>query len=286
MWRRGAAVTAKDSIEANGWGKQYLTDGASDTGDAAPPEQDPENRTRLSARYLRREFEVRQQVSRATVSVCGLGFFDLFLNGQKVGDHMMDPALSGYEKRVFYVTFDVTGNLTSGSNAVGVILGNGRYFAPRKVSPGNVRILGRPKLMFQMRIEYDDGTVSDVISDENWKVTADGPTRANNEFDGEEYDARMEMPAWNRIGFDDSKWHPAEPVSPPGGVLKSQMIEPMRVVEVRKPVEITNPKPGMYLVDMGQAYYGTVRLKISGPTASACANAFRLQHQPGWHTSI
>ena len=227
-----------------------------------------ENRTRLPARYLRREFKVDKQVTRATAYVCGLGFFDLFLNGRKVGEHVMDPALSGYKKRAFYVTFDVTNCLNAGDNAVGVILGNGRYFAPRKISPGNVPVLGQPKLMLHMRIQYDDGSVSDVVSDEGWKLTADGPIRANNEYDGEEYDARMEMPAWNRSGFDDSKWKRAEPVNPPGGFLQSQMLEPMRVVEVRKPVKITNPKPGMYLVDMGQAYYGAVRLKVSGPAGT------------------
>ena len=263
-----APVTAKDSIEASGWGKRHLTDGATETGALAPQDRDPANCTRLPARYLRREFEVDKRVTRATAYVCGLGFFDLFLNGHKVGDHMMDPALSGYKRRAFYVTFDVTDSLKSGSNAVGVILGNGRYFGPRKISPGDVRVYGHPKLLLQMRIEYDDESVSDIVSDGSWVVTSDGPIRANNEFDGEEYDARLEMPAWNRVGFDDSKWNRAAPVDPPGGVLQSQMIEPMRVVEVRKPVKITNPKPGMYLVDMGQAYYGSVRLKVTGPAGT------------------
>ncbi len=239
-------------------------DGANETADVDPAA----DHTRLPARYLRREFEVNKRVTRATAYVCGLGFFDLFLNGQKVGDHVMDPALSGYKKRAFYVTFDVTDSLKSGNNAVGVILGNGRYFGPRKIVPGNVPIYGQPKLMLHMRIEYDDGSTSDVVSDESWKLTTDGPIRTNNEYDGEEYDARMEIPNWNRVGFDDSQWKNAQPVDPPGGVLQSQMLEPMRVVEVRKPVKITNPKPGMYLVDMGQAYYGTVRLKVSGPAAA------------------
>ena len=264
----GAPVTAKDSIEGSGWGKRHLTDGATETGDLAPQDLAVENRTRLPARYLRREFEVSKRVTRATAHVCGLGFFDLFLNGNKVGDHVMDPALSGYKKRAFYVTFDATDCLKSGNNAVGVILGNGRYFGPRKISPGNVPIHGPPRLLLQMRIEYDDGSMLDVVSDESWKLTSDGPIRANNEFDGEEYDARMEMPSWNNAGFDDSKWVHAEAVDPPGGVLQSQMMEPMRVVEVRKPVGISNPKPGMYLVDMGQAYYGTVRLKVSGPAGT------------------
>ena len=226
------------------------------------------NRTRLPARYLRREFEATKQVVRATAYVCGLGFFDLHINGRKVGDHMMDPALTGYRKRAFYVTFDAGDYLVKGKNCIGVVLGNGRYFAPREKSPGNVKSMGYPKLMMQMRVEYRDGTTQDIVTGPDWRITTEGPIRSNNEFDGEEYDARMEMPGWDRVGFDDSKWKNVELVSPPGGVLRSQMIEPMRIVEIRKPEKITSPKPGMYIVDMGQSYYGSVRLKVSGPAGT------------------
>jgi alpha-L-rhamnosidase len=227
-----------------------------------------DNRTRLSARYLRRDFEVTKQVARATAYVSGLGFFDLHINGRRVGDHIMDPALTGYRKRAFYVTFDVSNYLTGGKNCVGVVLGNGRYFAPRKTSRGNAKSMGFPKLIMHMRVEYKDGMTQDIVTGPDWRITTDGPIRSNNEFDGEEYDARMEMPGWDRAGFDDSKWKDVELVDPPGGVLRSQMIEPMRIVEVRKPVKITKPKDGMYIVDMGQAYYGSVRLNVSGPAGT------------------
>ncbi|MBW8016902.1 MAG: Bacterial alpha-L-rhamnosidase [Planctomycetes bacterium] len=223
-----------------------------------------DNRTRLSARYLRRDFEVTKKVARATAYVCGLGFFDLHINGRKVGDHIMDPGLTDYRKRAFYVTFDVGDYLASGKNCVGIVLGNGRYFAPRETSPGNVKSMGYPKLMMHMRVEYEGGTIQDFVSGPEWKVTTRGPIRSNNEFDGEEYDARMEMPGWDSANFDDSKWKKVELVQPPGGVLQSQMIEPMRIIETRNPQKITSPKPGMYIVDMGQAYYGSVRLKVSG----------------------
>lgn len=232
---------------------------------AAAAEKAKDNRTRLPARYLRREFKVAGEVRRATAYVCGLGFFDLHINGKPVGDHIRDPGLTGYKKRAFYVTFDVSDYLAKGANAIGAVLGNGRYFAPREISPGKVKSMGYPKLLMHMRIEYKDGSVEDIVSDSNWKVTASGPIRSNNEFDGEEYDARMETPGWDRSGFDDSKWKSVELVSPPGGVMQAQMIEPMRIVETRKPVKITSPKDGMYIVDMGQSYYGSVRLKVSGP---------------------
>ena len=218
----------------------------------------------LPARYLRREFRVAKRVTRATAYVCGLGFFDLFLNGQKVSDDVMDPALSDYTKALYYVTFDVTKRLRPGPNALGVILGNGRFFAPRLTSPISGSTFGYPKLLLQMEVEYADGTRTTVASDENWRLTTNGPIRANNEYDGEEYDARLEMPGWDRAAFDDSKWPRARLVAAPGGVLQAQMIEPMRVTQTIRPVAITNPAPGTYIVDMGQNFYGTVQMTAAG----------------------
>jgi len=219
----------------------------------------------LSARYLRREFSVEKKVVRATTYVCGLGFFDLYLNGSKVSGHVMNPALSDYRKAVYCLTFDVTSLLRNGRNAIGVALGNGRFFAPRLRSPAVTVDYGYPKMLLQTEITYDDGTSTRIVSDESWKLTTEGPIRANSEYDGEEYDARMEMEGWNRSGFDDTKWENAQLVEAPQGGLRAQMIEPMRVTQTLKPVAISNPKPGVFIVDMGQNFYGTLRMKARGP---------------------
>jgi alpha-L-rhamnosidase len=219
----------------------------------------------LPARYLRREFAIGKKVTRATAYVCGLGFFDLFLNGAKVSGDVMDPALSDYDKAAYVVTFDVTDRLHTGANAIGVILGNGRFYGPRLISWAQASNFGYPKLLLQLEIEYEGGEKTTLISDESWRLTTNGPIRANNEYDGEEYDARMEMPGWDRTGFDDAKWEQAQIVSAPGGALKAQMIEPMRVTQIIHPVAITSPSKGTYIVDMGQNFYGTLRLKASGP---------------------
>ncbi len=203
---------------------------------------------------------------RATAYVCGLGLFELYLNGQKMGDDVLSPALSEYDKRAFYVSFDATRQLKRGTNAIGVILGNGRYFAPSP--PSGMRTFGYPKLRLQMNIEYTDGTTAQVVSDERWKLTTDGPIRANNEYDGEEYDARLEMPGWSRSKFDDSKWQQVQLVEPGAPVLSAQIGEPMRVLETIHPVAITNPKPGMYVYDLGQNTAGWCRLKVSGPAGA------------------
>src|ERR1017187_8555237 len=225
------------------------------------------NDRRLAARYLRHEFTVEKKVRRATAYVCGLGLFELYLNGQKMGDDVLSPALSEYDKRAFYVSFDATGQLKRGENAMGVILGNGRYFAPSP--PSGMRTFGYPKLRLQLNIEYADGTTAQVVSDEHWKLTTDGSIRANNQYDGEEYDARMELPGWSQPRFDDSKWQPVQLVKPGAPLLSAQIGEPIRVMDTLHPIAITNPKPGVYIYDMGQNMAGWCRLKVSGPRGAA-----------------
>lgn len=223
---------------------------------------------RLPARYLRREFAVGKKIRSATAYVCGLGLFELYLNGRKVSDDVLSPALSEYDKRAFYLTFDATDLLNQGDNAIGVILGNGRFFAPRASVPIGTRNFSYPKLLLQLNVEYTDGTTAQIVSDEQWKLTDAGPIRANNEYDGEEYDARMEMPGWCQPNFDDSKWQPAQLVTPASPVLSAQIGEPIRVMDTLHPVAMTSPQPGVYIFDMGQNMAGWCRLKVSGPQGS------------------
>ncbi len=223
----------------------------------------PEDR-RQPARYLRKEFSVDKSISRATVSFCGLGLSELYLNGKKVGDAVLSPAFAQYDKREFYVTYDVTKQLQRGTNTLGVILGNGRFYADRsKVYAGTVNF-GWPKLLLNLRIEYADGTAQEIVSDESWKLTTDGPIRANNDYDGEEYDARKDLGDWSNAGFDDSKWQSAQTVSAPGGVLSAQMMEPIRVTGTLKPVSVKEIKPGVFIYDLGQNMVGWCRLHVSG----------------------
>ena len=144
----------------------------------------PEDR-RLPARWLRKEFSLDRKVRRATACFAGLGLSELYVNGQKVSDDVLSPALSDYTKRVFYVTRDVTPLLRKGHNALGVVLGNGRFFAPRIRVPTDTVSYGSPKLLLQLEIAFADGSRSTVISDDSWRLTTNGPIRANNEYDGE-----------------------------------------------------------------------------------------------------
>jgi alpha-L-rhamnosidase len=167
-----------------------------------------------------------------------------------------------------YATYDVTENLKPGGNAVGVILGNGRFFAPRLSVPVPTVTFGFPKLLLNLRIEYADGSTRDLITDEMWTITTEGPTRTNSEYDGEEYDARLEMDGWAEAGFNDAKWRPVQIVKPPGGALHAQMIEPVRVTEYLRPVSITEPRPGVFVADFGQAFYGSPQINVKGPAGT------------------
>lgn len=252
--------------------------GAAPWGDPYGETWRPEHRT-LPARMVRRSFRAGGEVRRAVATVCGLGFFELYVNGQKIGDRLMDPGLTEYSKRCFYVTFDVTDRVQSGDNALGVILGNGRFYAPRLNVPVPTVSFGYPKLLLNLRLEYADGSSQDIVSDGDWKITSDGPTRTNNEYDGETYDARREQDGWAQSGFDDSQWPDAQLVQPPGGALEAQMIEPIRVTQTLKPVAITEPAPGVFIVDFGQAFYGVPRITARAPggTRVAMRSSFSLR---------
>jgi alpha-L-rhamnosidase len=212
----------------------------------------------LSARYLRKEFTVENKVVKATAYICGLGLFELYLNGEKTGDQVLAPALSEYPKRSYYMTFDVTKNINEGKNTVGVILGSGRYFAACKWD----RNFGYPKMIFQLNIEFANGSRQSIVSDTSWRITTNGPITIANMYNGEEYDARKEIPGWGNSSFDDSSWMKAQRIPDPSVNLSSQMIEPTKIIETMKPKTITGVKPGVYIYDMGQNMVGWVSLKV------------------------
>jgi len=248
-------------LNSSDWRAKWI--GLDESATKPAPEEHP-----LPARLLRREFALPKKVRRATAYVSGLGLFEFYLNGRKVGDHVLEPGLTDYARRVLYVTFDVTKNLKKGSNAVGIMLGNGRFYAPRAGVPTATVSYGFPKLLFELRTEYTDGTSDAVISDNAWSISTNGPIRANNEYDGEKYDARMEIGGWSQPGFDDSTWQRAQLVTPPGGVLAAQMMEPIRVTETLRPVAIKEVRPGVYVFDFSQNFVGWCRLNVAGPAGT------------------
>ncbi|MCL2117534.1 MAG: glycoside hydrolase family 78 protein [Planctomycetaceae bacterium] len=213
----------------------------------------------LPARYLKYHFDTKGVPVRATAYICGLGYYELYLDQNQIGDHVLDPILKEYDVSVPYVTHQIDTKFFKRSNDIQVILGNGRYYAPRIHEPTFTRTYGYPKLLFKMVLEYADGTTQEIVSNENWQMTTDGPIRGNNDYDGEIYDARKERNLRN-----DSSWSNAKKVDAPKGKLVAQNMPPMRVTEEIKPVSLNEVSPGVWVYDMGQNIVGWCRLKVTG----------------------
>ena len=232
----------------------------------------PENTfTRLSARNLRKEFNVPKKIESATAFISGMGLYELQLNGKKVGEDVLTPTVSEYNKTIYYNTYDVSDFIKSGTNCVGVILGNGRYFGMRKYhgKPDPLTQIpqihyGLPRLLFQLRIQYTDGSTATIVSDEQWKVTDQGPIIANNEFDGEEYDATRELTGWSTVGYNDAGWKQVDMMPPVAKNLVAQPNENIRIKEILKPVKITPTNRGTFILDMGQNMVGWISFKAKG----------------------
>lgn len=217
------------------------------------------------APLLRKSFTVEKTVKRARVYLSGLAYYNLYLNGEKVGDRVLDPAFTDYNDRVMYVTYDVTERIRQGVNAIGVELGRGFYgmLSPNVWNWHRAPWHDDPKLLLQLEIEYEDGTVERVVSDESWRAT-EGPTLYDSLYGGETYDARREKTGWTTAMYDDSRWDHAVRVTPPRGKLTAQLIDPIKVTETLDPVAITEPLPGVYVFDVGRAIAGWALISVSG----------------------
>ena len=235
--------------------------------------------SRLAARYLRKEFALTKEVKRATVHIAGMGLYELFINGQRIGEQVLAPAPTDYRKTILYNTYDVTPN-SKKENAIGVILGNGRFYTMRQnYKPYKIPTFGYPKLRLNLIVEYTDGSRQTIASDISWKLTTEGPIRSNNEYDGEEYDARKELGDWNRAGYDDTNWIPAGRVSIPSGTLRAQMMPGMKVTESLKPVSIRK-QGDKQILDIGQNMAGWLRIRIKGQAGDSIRLRFAERLQP------
>ena len=211
---------------------------------------------RLAARYVRKEFRCAKPVRRATAFVAGLGLHELHVNGHIYNDDVLQPLPTDYRKTILYNTYDITTALQE-QNCIGLVLGSGRYFAYRQNKPYKNTQFGLPKCRVNIIIEYADGTAEKIASDEQWRITANGPIRANNEYDGEEYDARLEMRGWDEAGFDDSTWQQAERTAIPTGVLRAQMSPGMKAVELKR-VPTVHRSGKAFVLDFQQNLAGWV----------------------------
>ena len=223
------------------------------------------------APLLRKEFGVEQQVERARLYVSGMGYADVHLNGEQLGDGaVLDPGYTDYAKTALYKTYDVTDRVKAGSNALGVELGSGfyDYDVISEWSWTKADWRADPRVRAELHLDLADGTTRVVATDESWR-TAAGPTRYDNINIGETYDARFAAAGWNRPGFDDASWSAARPVEAPKGTPTAQVHEPIAVVARREPVAVREPRPGVKVYDLGEQLTGWVELEIEAPAGQA-----------------
>jgi alpha-L-rhamnosidase len=215
---------------------------------------------------LRKSFPAKGEIKSATLYVTALGLYEMHLNGQRVGDHILAPDWTDYHKRVRYQAYDVTTMLKTGNNAVTGTIANGWYAG--HLGNGGLHQYGTiPALLAQLEITYADGSVDRIATDETWK-THPSAIQSTDFMLGEDYDAREELTDWDQPGLDDSSWATASPREEAAVPLESQVSPPVRETGMVKPVNIAEPVPGKWTYDMGQNMVGVVRLKVTAPAGT------------------
>ncbi|WP_417444142.1 alpha-L-rhamnosidase [Joostella sp.] len=220
----------------------------------------------FAASYFRNELDLKKEIENAQVYICGLGYYELYLNGEKVGDHVLDPAPSNYDKQAYYVNYDITEQLKTGKNAIGIILGNGFYGQniswnqdPESHKEGVS--YGQPTVRCLVKLNYADGTSSDFYTDETWKEST-GPIVFNNIYGGDTYDARYELGNWTTAGYDDSTWGSVKQVSPKVNKISVQQIPAIKRLKEFEPQNVFKGSDGEWIVDFGQNLAGWVKLNV------------------------
>ena len=253
---RNAKVNALDSIETGAWALVNLTDGITNTVSPTGVQ------SALPATMLRKSFTVAGPVRKATAYVAAKGLYQFRINGEAVGDQILPPEWTSYRRRIQYQTYDVTRALKRGENVAAALLGEG-WYAGRLMVVGRFSYGACPQLLLQLEIEKADGTREVVVSDETWLSSTDGPIRSSGIYDGEDYDARKES-QWDRPGFDDRGWNKVVVQALDDRALVWQPNEPIRVTKELEPVQVTEPKPGVYIFDFGQNVVGWCRIHARG----------------------
>jgi alpha-L-rhamnosidase len=267
-------------VNQNDWKGEWISDGKTE------PQNFKEFYEVDPSPMFRRDFKTSKKIKKARLYITGLGYYEASINGKKVGNHVLDPGWTNYDKRVLYATYDVTKMINNGGNSIGVTIGNG-WFNPLPMKMWGTYNLrefltnGRPKFIAQLKIEFEDGTIKAIVSNDKWK-THEGPILRNNIFLGEIYDARKEIPDWDIFGFDDGNWKNAKLATNKNGKLQAQNQPPIKITGTINPVKLTEPKPNVFIFDLGQNFAGWVKLKVQAPAGTEIKLRYgELVHEDG-----
>ena len=264
----GPAVFEAGFLERSDWKGDWISLGKKPDEDFEPPtgeDYDDLANGLAPSPYLRKEFPLDKPVRKARLYATARGVYELHLNGSRVGDDVLAPGWTDYDRRVQYQVYDVTRLLAEGQNALGTLLGDGWYAGFVGFDPKHrgAHYGARPQVLAQLELEYEDGSWQSISTDGSWKCS-EGPILFSDLLIGESYDARKEMPGWDEPGFDDSAWY-AVGVEELGNTnLVAQPDEGVRVTEELEAKSVTEPRDDVYVFDMGRNMVGWVRLKVEG----------------------
>ncbi|MBE6554475.1 MAG: hypothetical protein E7666_09060, partial [Ruminococcaceae bacterium] len=226
-----------------------------------------------TAPMLRKEFAVsaEKEIASARLYATATGVYEMYINGEKVGDDYLNPGSTDFTKRAMYQTFDVTSMLMGGSNAIAGTVGTG-WFNGTRWGFGGINAL-----YARLVIRYTDGSEDVISTDNSWKCYGNGPIRMNDLIDGEDYDARYELDGWKTDTFDDSDWGSAKVYAQSAlnvGSVSAQIGSTIKLVEERSPIAVTEPLTGVYVYDFGQNFSGIVRIKAIAPSGTVMTLRF------------
>lgn len=227
------------------------------------------------APYFRHTFEVSKKITIARAYIAVAGLYELYINGQKIGNHRMDPMYTRFDRRTLYVTYDVTAQIKAGKNAIGVLLSNG-WYNHQSTAVWNFDKApwrSRPAFCLDVRITYDDGSIETITSDERWKTSL-GPLIFNSIYTAEHYDARLEQPGWNTSSFDDSKWKNVFIRQAPSQNIVAQALHPIRNIEDIASKSVHRFNDTDYVFDIGRNISDVSRFTVSGDSGTI----IRLKH--------
>jgi alpha-L-rhamnosidase len=252
-------------LDAADWKAKWIGDGS------VKPATDEDYYKADRMPLLKKPFNIRKNIATARLYISGLGYYEAYLNGAKVSDHVLDPGFTTYRKQVLYVVHDVTRLLKKGANTAGVMLGNGwwnplpfKFFGRWDLR--NYQQTGRPCVKAELHIQYTDGSADNIVTDESWQ-TAPGAITHNNIYLGEQYDARLEQQDWHTTagaGPPGGHWQPAVVVDGPQGILTAQLQPAIKITRVIKPITVKEQGKDTFIVDMGQNFAGVARIKVKG----------------------
>jgi alpha-L-rhamnosidase len=264
----GPAVFETGLLERSDWEGDWISLGTGPDEDFEPPSGDEYDELAdglTPSPYLRKAFSLDRPVRKARLYATARGIYELSINGKKVGEDVLAPGWTDYDRRVQYQTYDVTRLLAGGQNVLGAVLGDGWYSGFFGFDPKHrgAHYGAHPQLLAQLHVEYEDGRLESVATDGSWRCST-GPILYSDLLMGESYDARKEMPGWSDPGFDDSAWYGVESEEIGDTKLVAQPDVGIRATEELQAKSVTEPEIGHYVFDLGRNMVGWVRLKVAG----------------------